>query len=99
MIYRKPKRVRNVDQLRQQMDASTRFLAEAALFGAVQSEQLIAAIEKLARAINHRGLKQPKRPPSRYQCFFGEAIKAGKTPAQAGAEWRARAQRKDETDR
>jgi hypothetical protein len=67
---------REFDSIRSTCAGDTRFVAQALMFIA---ERLDAVTRGKAT-----------RKPSEWQRFFGRGIKAGKTPAQIGEEWRAR---------
>jgi hypothetical protein len=60
----------------------TRFGAQAILFVA---ERLVSIEALLAK-----GQAPKKRAPSAWQRFFAAGMKAGKTPAEIGREWRSR---------
>lgn len=79
---------RDIKELRRQFGTikstvagDTRFGAQAIMFVA---ERLVS-IETLLQ----KGAK-PKPPQSEWQKFFARGMKAGKTAAQVGEEWRAR---------
>ena len=77
----------------------TIFLAKAAMFAAenrtslakIQAEltAIVGVMATTVARMQQFSAKKPKRQPTAYQRFFGEAIKAGKTAAQAAAEWKA----------
>jgi len=67
---------REFDSIRSTVAGDTRFGAQAIMFIAEQ-------LDALTR-------EKPRRKPSEWQKFFARGMKAGKTPAEIGAEWRAR---------
>lgn len=67
---------RDFDSIRSTVAGDTRFGAQAIMF-------IAEKLDALTRAA-------PKREPTAWQRFFAAGMKAGKTPAEIGAEWRAR---------
>lgn len=79
----------------------TRFIAQAVMFAAEERGkerlvimELVSAVSALVKVIERRWQAQDRkrrvRPLTAYQRYFGKAMKAGKTAAEAGAQWRAR---------
>ena len=69
----------------------TRFSAQAILFLSERLSRIESLLEeqlKLARQAETKA--KAKRPLTEWQRFFGAGMKAGKTPAEIGAEWRGK---------
>lgn len=85
------KKLKSIDELRAGFPAGrgkpgwssdTRFAAQALLFIAEQ-------LERIEKKLATRGAFHIPPKPSKWQQFFAAGMKAGKTPAQIAAEWRA----------
>ena len=87
-------RAKDLLQLRDQFETirstvagDTRFSAQAILFLSERLSRIESLLEeqlKLAR----QAKTKVKRRPTEWQRFFAAGMKAGKTPAAIGAEWR-----------
>jgi len=92
-------RAKDLLQLRDQFETirstvagDTRFSAQAILFLSERLSRIESLLEeqlKLARQAETKA--KAKRPLTEWQRFFAAGMKAGKTPAEIGAEWRGRA--------
>ena len=71
------------------VSGDTRFMAQAALFNSERMARIESLMEQQLKVAQHANAK-PKRRPSAWQKFFAAGMKAGKTPAEIGAEWRER---------
>lgn len=61
-----------------------RFSANALLFIAERLDEIAVLLKAEAKS------RRPKRPRTKWQDFFAAGMKAGKSPAVIGEEWRAR---------
>lgn len=71
----------------------TRFSAQAILFLSERLSRIEALLEqqvKIAQQAEEKAKARAKRPPTDWQRFFAKGMKAGKTAAAIGAEWRER---------
>lgn len=87
------KRARSIQEVRGAFDqiasttaGDTRFMAQCSLYIA----ERLASIEGKLDALSVERTRRPKRRPTEWNRFFARGMKAGKTPAQIGAEWRER---------
>lgn len=77
--------------IRSAVAGDTRFSAQAILFLSERLTRIEALLEqqiKIARRVEAKA--KPKRPKTAWQDFFAAGMKAGKSPAEVGAEWRER---------
>jgi hypothetical protein len=89
-------RVKSIKELKHEFSTiqstvagDTRFSAQAILFMAECIDRMENTLASQLALMNRQVSKQ-KRPVTEWQHFFGEGIKAGKTPAEIGAEWRTK---------
>lgn len=74
----------DIKALRREFDSICSTVAGDTRFGAQAIMFIAERLDELTR------LKPQRRQPSEWQRFFARGMKAGKTPAEIGAEWRAR---------
>jgi hypothetical protein len=83
------RRSNNIKELRREFDTIRSTVAGDTRFGA-QAILYIAETLDAIQATLAKGAAKPKRKPSEWQRFFSAGMKAGKTPAQIGEDWRER---------
>lgn len=79
----KLRRTTDIKELRAEFDTIRSTVAGDTRFGA-------QAIMFIAEKLDALTRERPVRKPSEWQKFFAKGMKAGKTPTEIGAEWRAR---------
>lgn len=89
------KRAKDLKDLRSQFDSirsivagDTRFGAQAILFVSERLARIEVLLEQQVK-LAQQSQARPKRRPTEWQRFFAAGMKAGRTPAEIGAAWRA----------
>ena len=87
------KPLETLPELRRELRNTTSGVAGDTIFSAKAVLFICERLVEIEKALAHQNGAKPKRKPSEWQRFFARGMKAGKSAAQVGAEWRERQER------
>lgn len=84
------KPIESLPELRRELQRTTSGVAGDTIFSAKAVLFICERLVSIEKSLAHQNGAKSKRKPSEYQRFFARGMKAGKSAAQVGAEWRER---------